>query len=363
MGGREETNTPKVSVLLPNYNYRRFLKERIQTILDQTFSDWELVIVDSYSNDGAWELIQEFAAKDSRIQISQAPREGIYAGLNRCIRLARGEYVYVATSDDTMLPDCLEKMVAALEQHPKCDLCHTCLRIIDEEGKERASPDWRQFQAARFYGDFVDKFHIRFAPYDGILHCALYMVYSSLTQLLIRRTVFEKVGLFRTDQGSIADFEWGMRAALVCNILHLPETLATWRVHPAQATSFVYCNSADYRAKLCEMIKSALPILREQAPEYYKRIRLHRLLLPYRRSQLMLNLEHRRNRLSRLLFLLQFIFVSPMSVAKFVFFRLTNIHNDDPDNFVYIRKELKRLGLDQFIKVIEYEECRLSLNQ
>ena len=69
-----ETNTPKVSVLLPNLNNRRFLKERIQTVLDQTFTDWELVIVDSYSDDGAWELIQEFATKEPRMQISQAPR-------------------------------------------------------------------------------------------------------------------------------------------------------------------------------------------------------------------------------------------------------------------------------------------------
>jgi hypothetical protein len=65
--------------------------------------------VDNYSEDGAWKYIQELAAYEPRMRNSQAPRQGLYANWSNCVKLARGEYVYVATSGDTMAPDCLEK--------------------------------------------------------------------------------------------------------------------------------------------------------------------------------------------------------------------------------------------------------------
>src|SRR5262249_49784139 len=108
---------PKLSICVPNLNNRRFLRERFAAIYQQTFQGWELIVVDNYSDDGAWEFLQEQASRDRRIRLSQAPREGLYANWNNCIRQASGEYVYIATSDDTMAPDCLEKLTAALETH------------------------------------------------------------------------------------------------------------------------------------------------------------------------------------------------------------------------------------------------------
>src|SRR5207244_12706918 len=102
---------PKVSICVPNLNTRPYLPERFETVFNQTFQDWELVVCDSYSDDGSWEYIQELAAREPRMRISQTPRKGVYAGFNDCIQLARGAYVYVATSDDTMSPDFLEEMV------------------------------------------------------------------------------------------------------------------------------------------------------------------------------------------------------------------------------------------------------------
>src|SRR5688572_20016405 len=103
---------PRVSICLPNLNTRRYLPERIETIVGQTYPDWELIVSDNYSDDGAWEFFEALASKDPRVDAAQAPRQGLYANWNRCIERARGEFVYIATSDDTMAPDCLEKMVA-----------------------------------------------------------------------------------------------------------------------------------------------------------------------------------------------------------------------------------------------------------
>lgn len=345
------TIVPKVSIPLPTLNTRRFLEERVQTILNQTFTDWEVIVVDGYSDDGTWELIKNFANKDSRIRILQVHREGIYAGINNCLKLARGEYIYIATSDDTMTPDCLEKMVAALETHPECDICHCCLKLIDENGNETPNK-WPDSRPGQFYGELMTKPHIRMAPYDGILHCVLYTVYSSLTQLLIRRSLFDKIGLFRTDWGSIGDFEWGMRASLVCNTFHLPKTLATWRRHPEQATANFILESSAAHASFCRMIKASLPILQRYNPDFFKKLAIRRLLIPYRRKQLLLGLRERREKLKKVLFLLRFLFVSPSCVGEFICIRFFGIL-PRPDDFIYIRGELKRLGLEHNIKVLK----------
>ncbi len=247
---------PKVSILLPNLNNRKYLDERMDSIFKQTFSDWELIIVDNHSDDGAWDFFRQIAASDKRVRISQAPRNGMYANWNNCVALATGQYAYIATSDDTMMPECLEYMVRALETYPQCEIAHCCLTLIDENGKPLPK-QWNQLEKVLFYGDFMKRMHIRKAPYDGYVHAGWSVVYHSITQLLIRRSLFDRIGLFRNDLGSIADFEWGMRAALVADVIHVPKYLATWRYHPGQATQAEYFNTADFYRKLIEMVESA----------------------------------------------------------------------------------------------------------
>jgi glycosyltransferase involved in cell wall biosynthesis len=203
---------PLVSILLPNLNNRPFLDERIESIRAQTTTDWELIVVDNHSEDGAWEFFQELRGREPRLRISQAPREGMYANWNNCVRLAAGRYVYIATSDDTMAPDCLEQMVDALESVPDADLAHCRLRIIDEKGRDAADWWWAGSIFARSSGELLHRRHVRRAPYDGLLHLSGESVYVSITQLLIRRSLFDRIGLFEPRWGSVGDFNWCMRA-------------------------------------------------------------------------------------------------------------------------------------------------------
>lgn len=342
--------TPKVSILLPNLNYRRFLEARMHSILAQTFSDWELIILDGYSDDGAWELFQNYARHDARIRASQARREGIYAGLNRCIELAQGQYIYIATSDDTMSSHCLERMVKALETHAECDLCQCRLDLIDESGtpmKDRS----RIGPVEHFFGDTLKHPHIRQAPYDGIVHCAVGNVYTSLTQLLIRHSVFDKIGLFPTTRGGQGDFEWGLRAGLVCNVLYLPESLATWRIHPEQASAIPDYESAAQQSRYCTMIMAALPILRQYLPEYARQIRLWRLLFPYRRKQIEFGRHACHSRLEKALFLSRFMFINPSAWYDYIARRFLK-KSPFSDDFTYIRTVLKQIGCDTSITML-----------
>jgi glycosyltransferase involved in cell wall biosynthesis len=230
--------SPKISICVPNLNTRPFLPERFETIFKQSFQDWELLVYDSHSDDGSWEYIQELAAHEERMRIWQGPRQGTPGSWNPCIQAAGGEFVYVATSDDTMAPDCLEKLVAALERNGDCGLAHCPLVHIDETGRPLPNQWWPEKTVfGRSAGELVNQPHVRRAPYDGLLPLTGELAYFSFTQLLIRRSLFAQVGPLESRWGSAGDFNWYMRAGLVSSTVHVPDTWATLRVHPKSATS------------------------------------------------------------------------------------------------------------------------------
>lgn len=148
---------PLVSICLPNLNTRRFLPARMESILSQTLTDWELIISDNYSEDGAWEYFGKYK-DDPRITLSQAPRRGMYANWNNCLRQAKGQYIYIATSDDTMHPALLGQMVNALEMNPDIDLAICRFDWIDTDGGIIHRPE---SDINRLYGNWLNTRHRR----------------------------------------------------------------------------------------------------------------------------------------------------------------------------------------------------------
>ena len=265
VGDPHPTNQPLVSICLPNRNTLPFLRERMDTIFGQKYNNWELIVSDNFSEDGAWEFFEGVARKDGRVSIMQAPL-GMYDGWNDCIRRARGKYIYIATSDDTMALDCLEKLVAALERHPDCDFAHCRVRKIDESSGQ-FDDDWlRGGLFALSSGPLIDIPHLRMAPFDALFLLSGRTVYWSIAQLLIRRELFNKIGFFESRWGSVGDFSWQMRACLVANSVHVPDTWAGWRIHPGQATSTVdYC-SIEHERRIQEMIDHAIEATKSLVP-------------------------------------------------------------------------------------------------
>lgn len=285
---------PKVSILLPNLNNRPFLDERMRSIQGQTFSDWELVVVDSYSDDGAWEFFQEWAGRDKRIRLFQSRLRGIYPNWNRCLELAQGEYVLIAPSDDTMERNFLEYMVRALDENSDCDLAHCKLRIIDENGGPSRALSWEQLFSTKYFGEWIDRPHIRRAPHDGILYCGVRTVYTSITQLLIRRRLFDRIGMFSTRFGPAADFEWGMRASLLASTVHVPHYLAAWRVHQGQNTDISKLDAASRKRLFIKMVRHAFLAARRIDPRLLNKMRLNDLTVLYRKERLVATIREAR---------------------------------------------------------------------
>src|SRR3972149_3665070 len=109
---------PKVSVCIPSYNHARYIGASIESVLAQSFEDWELVIVDNFSTDDTQAVVKSF--RDPRIRSYASDRNvGLVRNWNRCVSLARGEYVGILPADDIYLPRMLERSVGRLDAHPK----------------------------------------------------------------------------------------------------------------------------------------------------------------------------------------------------------------------------------------------------
>jgi glycosyltransferase involved in cell wall biosynthesis len=322
-----DNSAVKVSICVPNWNTRQFLRERFETIFAQTFQNWELLVYDSYSEDGSWEYIQDLAGRDSRIRAWQGPREGAYPAWNQCIRSARGSYVYIATSDDTMALDCLEKLVAALDSHPECELAHCPLVVIDQNGRVIPPAVRAHWPEGTAFGLGLDqevkRHHIRRAPHDGLLHLTQMHAYLSVTQLLIRRSLFTRTGEFQSKWGSVSDFNWEMKAGLLANVIHVPDTWASWRLHPAQLSATIDIRSPSRDRIFDEMIADAVsscePLLH---PRVRAELRAHWLSHSQAMRAYYSELRRRPAPLRRRLYQLQQLLIGRTCIRREIYIRL-----------------------------------------
>lgn len=132
-------NNPKISVVMPNYNCARFLRESIESVLAQTFSDFEFIIIDDGSTDDSWEIILDQAKKDNRIKVVRNEKNlKICETLNRGIDMAKGEYIARMDSDDTANPNWLETVFNFMEkpENEEVGVCGANFFLIDENGKK-----------------------------------------------------------------------------------------------------------------------------------------------------------------------------------------------------------------------------------
>ena len=344
--------TPLVSICMPHLNSGRFTRERVESILRQTLPDWELVIIDSQSDDGSRQILESYAADDARIRLVQGPRDGIYTNLNRAIELASGKYIYIATSDDTMVPECLEQMVRALEENPDCGLCHCSLQIIDDQGRPVSeAEDWRTWsRQTECFGPWLDVPHVRRAPHDGILHLGLGTVYASLTQLLVRRRVFEELGFFRTDCSAHADFEWGMRVGLNENVVHLPNRLATWRRHAAQATQQEKQSQIRVSGEFHRLAGSALAAHQPRNPELVKALRKGVLRRFYLVDEVNIRRLSSASKLQLILRMAVFVVKHPIFSLQWLYCKVVRRKKMMAEFGQVLRSEFARLGCPDLLE-------------
>lgn len=127
-------DNPRISVIMSVYNGERYLREAIESILNQTFADFEFLIVNDGSTDGSLEIIQSY--QDERVRaINNEQNIGLTKSLNKAIRQARGGYIARQDADDISLPNRFEQQIEYFDKHPEIALLGTSVYKIDEQGK------------------------------------------------------------------------------------------------------------------------------------------------------------------------------------------------------------------------------------
>ncbi len=237
---------PKVSVAIPTYNYARFLGEAIQSVLDQTFEDFELIIVDDGSTDSTREVVMSF--KDGRIKYIYQKNRGVSAARNTGITASVGEYVAFLDADDMWLPQKLALQVKAMDSAPRAGVVYTDHYHFDPrtglvtrtsfQNRKRPPPRGRVLE------QFIESF------------------LGTPSTLLIRRDVFAQVGMFDETLKGCEDDDMLFRMASRFEFEVVPEPLIKKRMHASQITQQPRSYLPYHLAYLYKAIQS--PVLNDQ---------------------------------------------------------------------------------------------------
>lgn len=155
----------EVSVLMPVYNAERYLAEAVESILDQTFADFEFLIVDDGSTDRSLSILQGYAATDSRVRLYSRHNTGLVATLNELIEKARAPYLVRMDADDISMPWRIEKQIEYMESNPDCVASSGFAVVIDPDGDELMNWELPVDHNA------IDQFHMQ-GHGGGIIHPA-----------------------------------------------------------------------------------------------------------------------------------------------------------------------------------------------
>ncbi len=141
---------PLVSVILVNYNYARYLPERIESIFNQEFEDYELIVLDDASNDNSLTLLNELSKnpKVSHFVLNDKNSGSPFAQWKKGVELARGKYIWIAEADDSSTPTFLRTAVEVMEKDPDIALCYTGSIVVDGNG-ERINRDYTDWKPSR----------------------------------------------------------------------------------------------------------------------------------------------------------------------------------------------------------------------
>ncbi|MEC4817072.1 MAG: glycosyltransferase [Scytonema sp. PMC 1069.18] len=205
---------PKISVLMSVYNGSRYLQKSIETILNQTFANFEFIIIDDCSTDSSWEIINDYANKDQRIKLFKNEENlGLTKSLKKGFKLAQGEYIARQDADDISLQKRFEKQVSLLDTHPKVILVSCNIEVINAEGKKVA-----EHQQA------CDS---QWIPW----YLMFYNHVAGHSQVMFRRKPVEDIGGYSETRPYSQDYELWCRLIKVGDIFILPEVLQKQRLH------------------------------------------------------------------------------------------------------------------------------------
>lgn len=218
---------PQISVVMPVYNRKQYLKESIESILNQTFTHFEFIIVDDQSTDSSWQTIQEYTRKDSRIvAVKNTAEKGCWSARNFGWNLAKGKYIAVMDSDDIALPQRLQTQFDFMEQNPDIDICGSWIKMFGNKENITELPELN----------------------NEIRDLMFFVNSIAQPSIILKTAAFEKFNL-KYKNYIAEDYELWSRAINLLKFYNIQEPLLLYRTHVEQigtSKKIEQDNCADY---------------------------------------------------------------------------------------------------------------------
>lgn len=209
---------PLISVLMPAFNSSSFISDSIESILSQTYSNFEFIIADDCSTDDTWEIIQKYAKKDKRI-IALRNQKNLYIAGNRNVLIhnAKGKYIVWQDSDDISVNGRLKILVNFMESHPDVGICGSFLESFDDKGAK----DIRKY-----------------AENDNDLRKNIFKM-SPVAQpsAIIRKNILDQVGDYDLNYPPAEDIDMSFRLGSISQFANVPKVLLKYREHTTSSSS------------------------------------------------------------------------------------------------------------------------------
>jgi glycosyltransferase involved in cell wall biosynthesis len=249
--GNSSGGDPQISVLMPVYQAERYLEEAVESILAQSFDDFELLALDDGSTDESPRILAALADRDDRIRVHVAPHAGLVSRLNEGLAQARGTYIARMDADDISYPERFERQIAFLETHPECVAVGTAVDEVDPDGRPIRPLDIRPSH---------EEIESRLLQGDGgaLIHASA----------LYRTDALRGVGGYRQGLDGGEDIDLHLRLAECGRLANLPDRLFLYRKNLGGVT---FTRRIDLRRNQITAIREALQrrgLDPELAPEH-----------------------------------------------------------------------------------------------
>ncbi|MCD0169101.1 glycosyltransferase [Deinococcus sp. 23YEL01] len=257
--GEKMQHKSEITVVIPVFNAEEYIKDAINSVFNQTYKNWQLIIMDDGSTDNSLKIASEFT--DPRIKvISDGRNRGLSYRLNESVKLATGEFYARMDADDIMCPDRLDRQIAYMLENPDCDLVGSAAYIINGAN---------QITGLRGGNPFIDTGFLSVLKYGGFMH-----------PTVLGRTAWFKSNPYDTTAERCEDIELWLRTADQSHFGQISEPLLFYREEGDQSAK-VEKTSAGYIKVLKKMLVVVKPehhpFLRKQLLKSHARIRVRRI--------------------------------------------------------------------------------------
>lgn len=236
-------NNPRVSILMPAYNVENYIAEAIDSMLAQTYDDFELFVLDDCSTDNTAKIVASYTDKRIR-HIRHKQNLGLANNLNEGLKLAQGKYIARMDGDDISLPTRLQTQIDFLEANPDIDLCSCGLQMFGME----------------------DTVWIRESDPEDVKITMMFFSPVLHATSVWRRDSFEKNNLYyNQDAFPAEDYDLWSRAIFHCKLVNIPQVLYKYRIHGLQVTKTDKRTSLRDREIKLNYVKQSLPSLTEES--------------------------------------------------------------------------------------------------